>query len=96
MQQNAEAGPSIQPPPTITYDAWQTTQSTGGTSGTVADANTNNKFTEEVAEEEGPVSNFYCSALLLVTDCSSGVRNLRPNAQAAGATRITSGCCGSG
>jgi len=53
MYGNTEAGPSIQLPPPIPYGIHPTTQPTGGTSGTVADAEQNQMITEE---EESPVS----------------------------------------
>jgi len=55
---NAEAGPSTQPLPPITYVAPPITYPSGGTSEATADAETNNSTTEE---DTAPVSNFYCS-----------------------------------
>ena len=55
IQENAEAVPSTQLPPTVSYGTRRrTTQPIGGTYGTVAYADTNKTITEEVAEEEGP------------------------------------------
>ena len=73
MYGNAEAGPSTQPPPPIPYGVWQTAQTTGGTSETAANAETNKTFTEE---DETPVSDFYCSPVPRVTDHLLGVRHL--------------------
>lgn len=61
MSENAEAGPSTQPSPT-SHGAWRRR----------TDVDTNKQLTEE-PEEEVTVSNFYCSSVRRVTDCSSGV-----------------------
>lgn len=87
MHENAEVGPSTQPPPPvpydtrpttqplppIPYDTRPTTQPTGGLSEATADAEQTKSFTEE---DGTPVSECYCSPVPRVTDCLFGDRDL--------------------
>ena len=77
---NMEAGPSTLVPPPVPY-VGPPTQPSGGSSKTAADAATNQSTREE---DKTPVSNFYCSHILHVTEWSSGVRPpSRPSSLAA-------------
>lgn len=71
--ENAEAGPSTQLAAPIPYNIQSITQPTGGISETAADAEQVQPITEEY---ETPVSDFYCSLVLRVTNRLIGVRNL--------------------
>ena len=101
MHENAEAGPSTQPPPPVPYDMRPTTQPTGGSSEATADAEQTESFTEE---DGAPVSDCYCSPVPHVTDCLFGDRHLEASFHVAkgwyaptvnGIARTYS-CCGHG
>ena len=62
---NAEAGSSTLAPPPVPYVGLPTLQPSGGISETTADAEQPNQITEE---DEVPVSNFYRSQILHVTE----------------------------
>ena len=79
IYENTEAGPPSQLPPQVLYDTRRTIRPTGGMPETTADAE-HQPLTEE---EEAPVSDFYCSPVPRVNDCSSDIRNPRPDAPAA-------------
>ena len=80
MHGNTEAGPSNQASPPFPDGGWPTTQPTGGTSETTADAEQTKKNTED---DETSVSNFYCSPVPHVTDRLFGVRHPGPGAPVA-------------
>ena len=107
MYENADAGPSTQPPPPIPYDTRPTTrppppipydtrpttQPTGGTSETTADAEQSQTITEE---DETPVCDFYCSPIPHVTVCLFGARYLGPDVPTVSRTTRTYSSCGHG
>ena len=68
---NAEAGPSTRVPPPAPYVGWPMLQPSGGISEMTADAEKTNTITEE---DEVPVSDFYCSHILHVTEWCFGDR----------------------
>ena len=74
---NTEAGPSNRVSLSFPDGDWPATQPTGGTSETTADAEHDKPITED---DETPVSNFYCSPVLHVTDRLFDVRHLEPGA----------------
>ena len=68
----AEAGPSTLAAPLVPYGGFSMPQPSGGISETTANADLNQKFTEEYRV---PVSSFYCSHIPHVTDWLFGVRS---------------------
>ena len=99
MYGNTEAGPSNQASPPFPDGDWSTTQPSGGTSETTADAEQDKPITED---DETPVSNFYCSPVPRVIDRLFGVRHPRPSApvvkghHALTATDLSRMCAGCG